>query len=173
MKLILDLDATLIDSFYEEPLYTNIVIKERPHLKQFLEFVFENCESVSIWTAASESWWKKCYSEIIYKYIPIDKCFDFVITYEDGLIASDWNGRARGHPKLLTKIYNIYPEYNYNNTFILDDNPKTYKFNSDNGIPIVPYSYYADDDENGNSVIKNDNELLKIINYIKYMLPLL
>jgi len=51
---------------------------------------------------------------------------------EDGLIP----GRDYKSPKMLCKIYDIFPEYNKWNTVIIDDNPHTYRYNPMNTIPI-------------------------------------
>ena len=130
-------------------------IKSRPHLKEFLKYVFENFESVSIWTAATEKWYFECFEEGIQDYMPSGYHFDFVITREDNFIDD-----TCGYPKLLSKVYEVHEKYTQTNTMIIDDNPLTYKYNVLNAIPIKPFDIY-----DPNHV--NDDELLKIIELFK------
>lgn len=62
LHVVLDIDGTLIDHGYApvhlQPAGTinGEEVFFRPHLLSFLEFCFDECETVSIWTAAHESW---------------------------------------------------------------------------------------------------------------------
>uniref|UniRef100_A0A6C0EPC9 FCP1 homology domain-containing protein n=1 Tax=viral metagenome TaxID=1070528 RepID=A0A6C0EPC9_9ZZZZ len=148
MNLILDMDGTLIDHYYCTR-KCDIIIIPRPYLSDFLTFVFDNFNRVSIWTNADEDWYKKVYEKVLKHYIPKNKSFHFIKTrtYNSTII------------KPLTFIYNIYPEYNSSNTIIIDDNPNTYVNNTDNAIPIPTFLYLIHDDE-----------LLKTITVLKLFL---
>jgi TFIIF-interacting CTD phosphatase-like protein len=144
MHLFLDLDGTLIDNYYDES--NKMIIKERPYIQPFFNFIFENFETVSIWTNAEYSWFLKAYQEVLYRYIPNNKKFTYVYT----------NNRKDGITRIkdLHYFYKKYPNtFNEYNTFILDDTPYTYQNNPDNAIPIKPYCYESD----------NDKELLRVM----------
>jgi hypothetical protein len=153
VNLILDLDGTLIDSGYAPPNYCKVEIYERPHLKEFFAWAFTQFERVSIWTNGSKEWYNKCYQTVLYKHIPLDKCFDFVITYDNGFVLS-----REYSPKRLSIVYNLNMNYTTNNTFIMDDSPHTYKCNPDNAIPICSFVYNEDAEQD-----EIDHELLSIM----------
>jgi hypothetical protein len=113
-----------------------------------------------------KEWYNTCYN-ILRKYIPTGKSFDFVITYDDNLVIDRMTS-----PKRLSKIYEMYPEYNELNTFILDDSPHTYRLNSVNAIPITTYDCECDEYEDLDEDVEvvnssTDEELLRIIAYIQ------
>jgi len=170
MNIILDMDETLIYSkinnysIYAEPI-------PRPNLKEFLEFVFENCKNVSIWTHGLKKWYDIVYEKVLKNLIPQGKSFHFVRTretpignYDDfiqinkKLSKINSNISSISFLKPLLVIYKQYPiEYNKYNTFIIDDNPITYLINKENAIKIKPY----------NGIDNSDTELLRIIKLIK------
>ena len=86
--------------------------------------------------------------------MPLDRWFDFVITYEDGLVID-----KECSPKLLSKIYAMYDDYTEENTFIVDDSAHTYRCNVKNAIPIDSFCYNSNDDDDD-----LDNEFLRIMN---------
>jgi hypothetical protein len=147
MNLILDMDGTLIDGFYND--YNEVIIKKRPFLKLFFKFVFNNFDNVSIWTNANFEWFNIIYENELKYLIPEGKSFDFVKTRETSIT----------YPlKDLEIIYIDSPQYNENNTFIIDDCPETYQKNISNSIPIEIYNY-----EYEQNISKIDTELLRII----------
>jgi TFIIF-interacting CTD phosphatase-like protein len=170
MNIILDMDQTLIHSNLNSySIYANPI--PRPHLKEFLEFVFENCKNVSIWTHGLKEWYDVVYEKVFKHLIPEGKSFHFVRTRQTPI--GDYNDFIQINKKLndinsnipsisylkpLLVIYKIYPdEYNENNTFIIDDNPITYSINKKNAIEIIPY----------NGIDNSDTELLRIMKLIK------
>jgi TFIIF-interacting CTD phosphatase-like protein len=119
-------------------------MKERPFLEPFFRFIFDNFDSVSIWTNAQLEWFQKANHEILQKYIPKNKKFTLVLV----------NSNSIPKIKNLNKIFNQYPLiFNSSNTFILDDTPFTYQNNTANAIPIQSYSHFN----------HNDQELLRIM----------
>ena len=99
MNLILDMDGTLIDSYFSF-VTGKMVIIPRPHLKEFLEFVFDNFSNVSIWTNGVKEWYEEVYSTLLITFIPNGKSFHFVKTREN---LFDTN-----IVKPLSDIYKIY-----------------------------------------------------------------
>lgn len=69
-NIILDMDKTLIEGYFSIK-HDKMVIEERPYLGQFLKFVFEHFDNVSIWTNANKEWFDYVYNTILYKYMPI------------------------------------------------------------------------------------------------------
>lgn len=156
MNIVLDLDLTLIYAESE-----NSAIICRPHLKEFLEFVFANCQNVSIWTFACPPYADKVI-KIVTALIPSGNEFDFIWMRDKCEIRREYIMYGWGQTvyavKPLAKLYNTFPrKYNELNTLILDDNPRTYEDNAANAIFIKQF-----DGDN-----ENDTELLRIIEILK------
>jgi phosphoglycolate phosphatase-like HAD superfamily hydrolase len=155
-NIILDMDGTLLDHDFT---FTPI---PRAYLAEFLTFVFAHFERVSIWTAAGITWYERCYHHVLKQHVPEGKSFHFVKTREDF--------DSEKVVKPLTMIYAQYPEYNPENTLIVDDNYKTFSENLDNAIPVLSFCY------NMTQILKQDNlssydyELLDIIDILKQRL---
>jgi hypothetical protein len=153
-NIILDIDKTLIEGYFS--IKDNcVLIEERPHLKEFLTFVFDHFEHVSIWTNANKEWYDHVYHTILRKYIPYRKHFHFVITFDDGLVGENNYG-----PKKLDIIFDIYSDYGYykNNTFLVDDSEIHFQQNITNCYLIKPFEV-----DREKYTHKRDSELLKLI----------
>jgi TFIIF-interacting CTD phosphatase-like protein len=155
MKLVvLDLDSTL--------LYTDDNVKDagagtytlnfgdekmkgvwRPYWKTFLTEINNNFD-VGIWSAGTDEYVKEI-AKLIKKVIPLkfvftrDQC-DILTTKTDIL-----------HQKPLSSIFELFPEYNYKNTIIIDDTPDVAYDNPINLIHIKKFEG------------KPDKELLKVL----------
>jgi hypothetical protein len=157
-NIILDMDKTLIEGYFSIK-HDKMIIEERPYLGQFLNFVFNHFEHVSIWTNANKEWFDHVYEIILYKYIPKNKHFDFVITFDDGYVGKDNNGA-----KDLNVIFNIFEEDDYNkyNTFLVDDSETHYNQNPHNCYLIKGFNVDLE-----NNSHKDDIELLRFIKYFR------
>lgn len=159
-NIILDIDKTLIEGYFSIK-HNKMVIEERPYLAQFLKFVFTHFENVSIWTNANKEWFDCVYNTILYKYIPKDKYFDFVFTFDDGFVGNDNNGA-----KDLNIVFEYFKkygcEYNKDNTFLVDDSETHFEKNPKNCYLIKPFEVNVEDNSH-----KYDIELLKIINIFR------
>lgn len=155
INLILDMDNTLI--YLENP---------RPHLEYFLEECFKNFQNVSIWTAASKSWFNYI-NEIIFSPI-IEKInkkedksyeFNFIFTSEKCTIKHSFESLSYFAEKRLRKLHRSknFPDYTIENTLIIDDNKTTFQCNYGNAIYITPFY----------SFMEKDEELIKLIKYLK------
>jgi len=174
-NIILDLDETLIfglspeDDDYdikkdEKNIFKNFSYKNmdgyyyifyRPDLQQFLDYIFDNF-NVSVWTAAS-----KDYALFIIDKIILEKdinkngserCLDYIFfSYH-----CDLSKKLKNGIKDLSILWDVYklPNYNKNNTLIIDDNPEVHETGF--CIPIKEFVAIKD----GND---KDKELKKII----------
>ncbi len=157
-NIILDMDKTLIEGYFSIK-HNKMVIEERPFLGEFLKFVFEHFERVSIWTNANKEWFNHVYDRVLHKYIPKNKYFDLVITFDDGYVGEDNNG-----PKDLNIIFNDFEEYGYtkHNTFLVDDSEIHYNQNIYNCYLIKGFEVNLE-----NNSHKDDIELLRLIKYFR------
>jgi hypothetical protein len=156
-NIILDMDGTILDNIIRIGNYGQILPQpvQRPRLDEFMDYVFSKFERVSIWTAGTREWFQLCYREVIKKYIPQGKKFDFVLTREDFTLL---------YPlKPLLFIYNKFPAYNITNTLIVDDNGITYSQNIANAIGIKPFFH----DLLTKDQRINDCELIKLIGVLE------
>lgn len=145
--IVLDIDSTIIDSDQ------NLNIYPRPHLKKFIEFLFENFKSVSIWTAADESWLADVYETVLVPLLPEGKDFNLLLSKKHTKkLYTSYSSFIRHKP--LSYMYSICPEMNQQNTIIIDDSPHNFHENPNNGFTIKPFSLYNPDDKELLYVIK-------------------
>ncbi len=142
MHVAFDIDGTLIDEMTE---------LLRPDMQTFIDFCFDNFNSVNIWTAASKEW---CH-EVIRMLQPYtagrhfstifcgDRCIGRVDHHEDGYYT------IRKICKSTTTRHN---------TIIVDDTPSTFSRNYANAVYIKTYSSRLAD---------TDRELLRVIDVCK------
>jgi hypothetical protein len=145
-NIILDMDGTLITALLVG--YNKYIPVARPYLKEFFQFIFNYFDNVSIWTHAEKDWFLEVYYKILVHAIPPNKTFQFVVTRENNKQIS-WDT-----PKMLSKLYTMYPNHNHLNTWIVDDTPPTYRLNVMNAVAIDPYN---------ESNLTTDTELLRLI----------
>ncbi len=139
--IILDLDGTLIcgDGI-------SVVLKPRPYLSEFLDYVFRKFDTVSIWTAATPEWFNHVYMTVLSRLLPPGRGFRFVWTRNK--CRETKIRKMVGHNLLeyltyikpLEEVYGVYLDMNCSNTYIVDDTPDTYKLNFMNAIPILSYT---------------------------------
>ncbi|SNW62180.1 NLI interacting factor-like phosphatase [Orpheovirus IHUMI-LCC2] len=154
--IILDIDGTLLHTLYttepgpstQLPNFQNRVFKvyKRPYLDDFMNFCFDNFDTVSIWTAASDT-----YANYISQNIKPYGCnFTFINSYEDCTITC---GESFGEfscdtfiRKKLVKIWrkNKYKKMGFNkdNTLIIEDTPSNCICNYGNAIYVPEYNIF-------------------------------
>lgn len=157
-NVILDLDQTLISAYLGETefpfndkgiehrvskfrlhnLDNEYLIFERPHLQEFLDWLFANY-NVSVWTAAS-----KDYALFIIKNIILtnpDRHLDFILfSYHCDISESIY--RYHKQLYLISDIFNV-EGYRMDNTLIIDDHDKVFECQPANCIHIVPFEMLA------------------------------
>jgi len=181
-NVILDLDETLIfglspedddydikkdeKNIFKKFKYKNMdgyyYIFYRPGLQEFLDYLFANF-NVSVWTAASKD----------YALFIIDK----IILLNDENKASkrkldyiffsyhcDLSKKLKNGIKDLSILWDVYklPNYNKNNTLIIDDNPEVHETGF--SIPIKEFVAIKDNSENDKELKKIKKKLEKFKN---------
>jgi hypothetical protein len=129
----------------------------RPHLLEFLEFVFEYFEEVHIWSAGQYLYVHAMADVIFYakNYI-----INHILTYEDcDFVRKDENGEKYTETfKPLTKFLDVSDGANSKNTFIIDDRTDTFSKNPKNGILIPKYN----PDFTREDILKDETSLLEL-----------
>lgn len=161
-NIILDLDETLISAIEKDTLKENksmsttfkekykhfkihsmgkeYFITERPHVQEFLDFIFSNY-NVSIWTAASKNY----ASFVIKKVIMIkpNRKLDFILFSKH----CDISERKSGCIKRLDNLFHIH-RFNKENTIIIDDNKNVFEKQDNHVIRIKAFNILDVDSEN-------------------------
>jgi hypothetical protein len=163
-NVILDLDQTLISAEADEELDFEkfkekaklfdfkdmdgyYLVFERPHLQEFLDFLFKNF-NVSIWTAASKDYAMFIIEKIILK--KSNRNLDYVFfSYH-----CDLSKKKKKASKDLSMLWDEYEfdkeKYNKDNTIILDDYSEVYDTQPDNCVMVVPFEFQKEGSENDN-----------------------
>lgn len=123
------------------------VTMERPGLQPFLDYLFENF-NVGIWTASNKPYATKIYKEFIEKY-GNNRCIQLML-FDEHCRKSE---EVTGYIKSLSMLWDHWrlPNYNKNNTFIVDDLKEVYDAQPENCIRIKAFSLKNSDE--------NDKEL--------------
>jgi hypothetical protein len=178
INFILDLDQTIISGepteeynfnknkkkaskFRFETMENYYIIFERPYLQQFLTFLFKNF-NVSIWTAAS-----KDYALFIIDKIIVagnkDRKIDYIFfSYHCGISKKI----KRGSSKELSILWTYYklPQYNQNNTVILDDYVEdVYKNQKQNCIVAKPFEFKDNNSHKDKFLKELQNKLKSLV----------
>lgn len=185
--VFLDLDHTLICAYKQgspdsmkaqtenlfEPAVTfaNYDVYTRPHLTEFLDFLFKNFY-VAIWTAASSDYAAVITSELVLR---DDKTrrLDMFLTADDTTVAS----KEMGGVKNLSAIWSVwYADHLIprNWAFIVDDLPDVQKTQPDKCIAVEPFhasSVRAPEDTVLLDTIKKLKEKLLDETFNKYSSP--
>lgn len=158
MNIILDMDETLIHgTFHYE-------IMVRPHLFEFLQFAFEKFKNVSIWTAASKAWFEQVNKEVFMPILEKIGCsFHNVFTVENTTLShvyDEYSGQMIMRVKKLRKLHRSkkFPDYNMDNTIIVDDTRTTFQKNYGNAIHVREF------------IGKYDDELEVLMRYLEEIL---
>lgn len=161
-NIILDLDQTLISCesaskfnknnkyyYYRE----DKVIVERPHLQEFLDFLFDNF-NVSVWSAASFEYCDMIIETIILK--KKNRKLDYLFHRDHCLVSKE----LTGIDKNLSLIWNVWKLKGYLpcNTILIDDRLDLFPHQKDNYILIR--DFHSDE--------TNDKELLKVIKTLSF-----
>jgi len=171
-NIILDMDGFMLDyippkqGFTENPTKTTFPVP-RPYIGNFLRFVFRKYKRVSIWTAATKTWFDTCYEYAIRPNMPTGAAFHFVRTHPEGV------PRSTIPLKPLRLIFGEHPEYTAANTTICDDNEWTFEDNRHNAEQVLSYFYdlLGHTPERRRYFASMDTALLHLIGRLKVRKP--
>lgn len=173
--IVLDIDSTLVHTFQSMEKMDNIhptaqerayIIAldgtqdsstfmwgvERPHLASFLQFLFDKCLLVAIWSAG-----KRDYVEAVVDKITRDTPAPHTVWTYDEITRT-----PQGFYKPLKKMWEdpmLSQFMNENNTLIIDDNEMTFSWNPRNAIHIPEYHPKLHGED-------NDKALLEIMEWM-------
>lgn len=152
-NIVLDLDQTLISAepveefkpkknrdFTKHNMDGYYYVFERPHLQDFLTFLFDRF-NVSVWTAATKDYALYIIDNIILKRGSNRKLDYVFFSYHCGISEDVKDGT-----KALSMFWTVYnmPGYNEKNTMIIDDYDEVCKTQPKNCIPVPPFEYNDD-----------------------------
>jgi hypothetical protein len=171
LNVILDLDNTIINAIetrdkIKVPLNTGLdyfdwppmfKIYARPHLQEFLDFLFANF-NVSVFTAADKDYAIDIVRNFIYKDHPERQLTVFFYRYHVEKSHSEYKGVK--DLRILWDLFKV-PGFYPCNTVIIDDLDMVAKTNSFNCIPIKAF-HVVDDNGAYNPDAVNDTDLLRV-----------
>jgi hypothetical protein len=179
INIMLDLDQTLIsaepleDFPFDKPgikekalkfaihnMEDYYIIFERPHLQDFLDYLFENF-NVSVWTAASKDYALWVIDKIVLR--RPGRKLDFIFYSYHCDLSTKKCKRSSKDLRMLWKHFKL-PNYGSHNTLIIDDLPNVWKQSSCNTIAAVPFEVLNEDSENDEFLLETQNKLEKIKN---------
>lgn len=120
------------------------MVFERPGLQDFLDFLFKNF-NVSVWTAASKDYALFIIDKIILGGRPERKLDWIFFSYHCKL--SECKTDNSKDLSLLSRLYK-FPNYNLDNTLILDDSDEVYFSQTKNCIIAPPFEFKDKGSEN-------------------------
>ena len=159
MLIILDIDGCLLDSnlYAATNDVNNIIIKKRPHVEEFIDYLFNNFTHISIWTSGTKRWAEHIVNNIL-------NSRDWYFVWDNRKCKISENKSENPflvlHKPLKTIWRSSYgKKYNYNkhNTLIVD-NTLLYAFKNRGNLIHIPTFYMCDD---------NDRCLLNLINFLE------
>jgi TFIIF-interacting CTD phosphatase-like protein len=159
--IILDLDQTLISAeaseeldfkkykdksklFRSDDMDGYYMVYSRPHLQEFLDYVFKNF-NVTIWTAAS-----KDYALFIIEQIILDKRSERKLDFIFFAYHCDLSKKKKKYSKELCMLWDIHklPGYSSKNTVIIDDyKADVHKCQPNNCIIATPFEFKKEGSE--------------------------
>lgn len=130
------------------------LICARPFLQSFLDYLFTHFK-VHIWTAASKGYASFIVEEFILKKNPSRKIN--LILFDRHCRVCKRTYKQESHSKKLEILWDIWkqPEFDKDNTFIIDDLKEVKDCQINNCINVKPFEFLRDDSE-------YDKELIKI-----------
>lgn len=183
MNVVLDLDQTLISAEVTEEydfkhnknkaklfkfhnMENYYIVFERPHLQEFLTYLFKNF-NVSIWTAASKN-----YALFIINKIIIGKHKDRKLDWIFFSKHCELSKKIKGGTKDLSLLWDVFsiPGYNYKNTIIIDDLNEIFNIQQDNCILAPPFEFTSDESHKDSFLKEAIDKIEKIKHEKEHML---
>ena len=171
--IVLDLDQTLISSedindydknfqksvqFKSHDMDDCYIVFERPHLQEFLDFLFSNFK-VSVWTAASKDYAMFIIKEVIQNGRD-DRKLEWVFFSYHCDISKKLTGKSKNLEILETEFK--LPDYSFEKTLILDDYDEVYKTQPSNCILVEAFEYTSEKSSKDNNLKKIQKQLKQL-----------
>lgn len=102
---------------------------KRPYLNQFIQYIYDKFNSVSVWSAG-----EKNYVEAVVEEIFRDHKYPSTVMNWDNIVLDD-----TGYWKALDRFYNKSNKADPSNTFLLDNKLDNFKDDINNGLHIPDY----------------------------------
>ena len=131
------------------------LVFERPHLQQFLDYLFENF-NVSVWTAASKDYALFIVDKIILK--KKNRKLNYVFwNYHGKISKKKYKTISNGDPKNLKLLWEHFKleGINADNTIIIDDFSDVTDVQTENSIRIKEFNILDENSENDNELLGN------------------
>ena len=151
IAVILDLDGTLISEVAS--IYDSTFL--RPGAVQLINWLFENFETVGIWTAATKWWFEEQYRTHFEPIITrpfhltwfVERCVE--VSRGEAFMLDAMPGRVKIKPlvKIVESPFGKERGITLKNILIVDDTTQTYERNYGNAIPVKRYYGEPDDIE--------------------------
>ena len=165
LNIILDLDETLINSqaleditpqekkkfmrrFKNHNMDGYYLVCERPHVQDFLDYVFKNF-NVSVWTAASELYAKFVIKNVIL--VKPERKLEYFFWDKHCKISRK---KFNKQPKNLNLLIDNLAEYYKDNTLIIDDLDDVYNVQKCNSIPAIAFDV-SEQNSDGDNFLQN------------------
>ena len=179
INVILDLDHTILHSISMNEVHklpeefqrkftfvdfnNQLRIFARPHLQQFLDFLFENF-NVSVFTAGTDSYAKFIVNNFIIHKDKPERSIDVIFSRDDVDIAHMKYGKMKNLQYFYDHFYTGKQlEYNRCNTVIIDDTIDVITSNPNNSIEINPFRIITTNYKSCNQLALLDNGFHSII----------
>lgn len=174
--LVLDIDGTLLSEGAPSALsgigdmQVPLRMMLRPHLQAFLDFAFESCVAVGIWTAASSGW-----MDLFFRIADPERKRPWAFTWCGNMVGFDRTSTEGLYPvytkvKKLSKIWRNRAlrarGYTRHSTLIIDNTPSVCRRNYGNAIYIKTY---GDVDEGHAAIDSRDDHLLVLQTYLRQL----
>jgi len=179
LNVILDLDNTIINAIetrdkIKVPLNTGLdyfdwppmfKIYARPHLQEFLDWLFANC-NVAVFTAAEKDYALFIIENFIL--IKPERKLEFTFYREHVDLGESLYPDSMKDLRLVWDFFhvqNFYPS----NTVIIDDLDLVYQTNMFNTIRLYPFFVVDEETYEPNYEASNDTELLNVIQKLEFL----
>lgn len=180
-NIVLDLDECLIHTFVEDLDWTlyrrlkantktkNRVAKitfnntefwtvKRPHLDEFIEFCFDNFETVSVWSAGVPAYVEAVVS-CIFKRRP------HLVMTRDNVLYEHRTEKELGYSKPLMFYFEKMPRATRENTILVDDRRENSKYDPENIVHIPEYDVLQDQYE----IESDERSLRDLMDWLKLL----
>ncbi|KAL9649636.1 hypothetical protein ABK040_003313 [Willaertia magna] len=151
---VLDIDQTIYDCRSRQLGEKDIDLLKRPYLDRFLARIYPYFD-IGIWSSTNST-----AIEAKLKYLRLLENPHYKITFIANRRAMVVDPTQSTRVKALELFWKLFPEYNETNTIHIDDRPKNFVYNPENGVIV---SSYDDCNQEDIELEKLEYYLLKVV----------